>query len=434
MNTKDFFNDDKSFQAICQAAVEGIMVVNKQGKILLANQAGSKMFGYNDGELAGMSINSLVPRKLRENHSGHMAGYHKNPEPRRMGMGRDLSALRKDGSEFPVEISLNNTTIGNGLVSIAFCIDISERKIAEEALRKSEEQLMIYASELEEKVRDRTEKLKITVDELEIANHELQDQIKVREHVEDEISKALTKERDLNELKSRFVSMASHEFRTPLSTILSSASLIAKYPDESEVEKRTKHVNRIKSSVANLTNILDDFLSLGKLEEGRVEVLHGDIDLVGLINEVTDGLKVIMKSGQDIKVSVGGNNQPIQSDNRLLKNVLINLTSNAIKYSPVNSKIGVDVNFVKELVSIDIIDNGIGIPENDQKHLFTRFFRAGNVTNIEGTGLGLNIVKKYLELLNGSIVFRSKLNEGTTFTIELPYKYSKNEKNTTHRR
>ncbi len=424
MNTKDFFNDNKSFQAICQAAVEGILVVNKQGKIMLANEASNKMFRYDQGELNGMSINSLVPRKLRENHLGHMSGYHKNPKPRRMGVGRDLLALRKDGTEFPIEISLSNTLINEEAVSVAFCIDISERKRAEEALKNSEEQLMVYASELEEKVKDRTEKLKIIVEELEVANKELQEQIEVREKVEEEIKNALSKERDLNELKSRFVSMASHEFRTPLSTILSSASLIGRYTDESAAEKRGKHINRIKSSVTNLTNILDDFLSLGKLEEGRVDLTLGDSDVVALINEVVDELNVIMKPGQEIKVTVKGDPMPIQSDNRLLKNVIINVTSNAIKYSPPESKIDLKLSYENEKATIHIVDKGIGIPEKDQQHLFTRFFRAGNATNLEGTGLGLNIVKKYLELLKGSISFKSKLNEGTSFTIELPYKHS----------
>lgn len=425
MNGDNFFNDDQSFQAICQAAVEGILVVNKKGKIMLTNDASNRMFGYNQGELMGMSINSLVPRKLREHHAGDMASYHKNPKPRRMGVGRDLSAVRKDGSEFPVEISLSNTSINEEVVSIAFCIDISERKKVEEALKKSEEQLIVYASELEEKVKDRTEKLKVTVNELEITNHELQEQIRVREKIEDEIKTALGKERDLNELKSRFVSMASHEFRTPLSTILSSASLIGKYTDDEAVEKRSKHVNRIKSSVANLTNILDDFLSLGKLEEGRVDLSLGDSDIVGLINEVIDELNVIMKRGQEIMLKVTGDPYLIQSDRRLLKNVIINVTSNAIKYSPEQSIIELSLIYKDDKVRIEIVDKGIGIPEKDQKHLFTRFFRAGNAINLEGTGLGLNIVKKYLELLNGSISFKSKLNEGSSFSIELPFKHSK---------
>jgi len=425
MNENDFFTDDRSFQAICLAAVEGIMVVDKRGKILLANNASSNMFGYSHSELIGKSINSLVPRKLRENHLGEMKRYTDNPTPRKMGIGRDLLGLKKDGTEFPIEVSLSNTEIENEAVSIAFCIDISERKKAEEALKKSEEQLMVYASELEGRVKERTEKLKSTVDELGDANQELQEQILVRKKAEEETKKALGKERDLNELKSRFVSMASHEFRTPLSTILSSASLIAKYLDVDSEEKRIKHVNRIKSSVANLTNILDDFLSLGKLEEGRVDVTLGENDVDGLIREVVDEMNVILKSGQVIDFKTKGDSTYIESDRRLLKNVLINLTSNAIKYSPENSTINIILEYQSDRGRIDIIDKGIGIPEADQKHLFTRFFRAGNASHLQGTGLGLNIVKKYLELLNGSISFQSKKDEGSTFTIELPFKYSK---------
>ena len=423
MNKPRSFNDDIAFQTIFQAAVEGIVVVDKKGSIILANEAGSKMFGYEISDLKGKNINSLIPRKLRGNHRDHMTHYMADPKPRSMGAGRSLLGLRKNGHEFPIEVSLSPATLAEEHVTIAFCIDITERKMAEEALKKSEEQLMTYASELENKVAERTEKLNDTVQELEEANLELQQQIKIRMKAEEETQIALSKERDLNELKSRFVSMASHEFRTPLSTILSSASLIGKYTEQEHIEKRVKHINRIKSSVANLTNILDDFLSLGKLEEGRVDVGLTKVDLFDLANNVIDELNVILKPGQEIRLKTNESTS-IETDDRLLKNVLINLTSNAIKYSPANSLIEITMAFDSEKVKIDIRDHGIGIPDKDQSHLFTRFFRAGNATNLEGTGLGLNIVKKYLELLKGAISFKSKLNEGSTFTIELPLKYS----------
>lgn len=400
------------------------MVVDKQGKIILLNDAAEKMFNYEPGELIGRSINNLVPKRYRMEHLSHMKEYGLNPSPRKMGLGRDLWALKKDGSEFPIEISLNNAMINDEEVSIAFAIDISKRKQAEVALKKSEEQLIVYANELESKVRERTEKLNTTVNQLETANEELQKQIIERQKAEEETRVALSKERELNELKSRFVSMASHEFRTPLSAILSSASLISKYEEKGDSEKRLKHINRIKASVGNLTNILDDFLSLGKLEEGRIEVLFDQCNLMGLVEDVNEEMRVLLKMGQEIRVSEEGSSIPVETDSRLLKNVLINLTSNAIKYSPEHKEVVITIAYKPELVEISISDKGIGIPEEDQKHLFTRFFRAANAINLQGTGLGLNIVKKYLELINGSITFKSELNKGTTFTIQLPVKHN----------
>ncbi|MDA0194719.1 MAG: PAS domain-containing sensor histidine kinase [Bacteroidetes bacterium] len=415
------FPDNEAFKAICQSAVEGIIVLDHTGRIKIANDATSSMFGYDKDELIGKRIDNIIPRRFRMEHIGHVAKFFEKPSPRKMGHGRDLWGLKKSGEEFPLDVSLNATIIHDQHYSIAFVIDISERKNAEDALKKSEEQLLLYANELENKVKERTEKLNNTVDKLGLSNKILQEEIKEREKAEAETQRALGKERDLNQLKSRFVSMASHEFRTPLSTILSSASLIGRYNTDDTSDKRAKHVNRIKSSVGNLTSILDDFLSLGKLEEGRVDIVPSSIEVDKCILEVIDEMNMILKQGQEIKFETSGNAFLLETDRRLLKNVLTNLTSNAIKYSE-NQPIIIALTYEEEKVGIKIIDRGVGIPESDRKHLFTRFFRAGNVINIQGTGLGLNIVKKYLELLKGSIYFESKQNKGTTFTIELPLK------------
>jgi len=238
---------------------------------------------------------------------------------------------------------------------------------------------------------------------------------------EQEMVKNLEKERELNELKTRFVSMASHEFRTPLSTILSSATLAQKYQSSEEQDKRERHLDRIKSSVKNLTSILNDFLSIDKLEGGNVEKQESEFLIVDLIKEAIEEMELYLKKEQVICfITEIDNNQCVYSDRNVIKNILINLLSNASKYSDIGGDINLTLNQLEKGIRIDIKDNGIGIPEGEQSKLFNRFFRAANVTNIEGTGLGLNIVKKYLSLVEGDISFVSKENEGTTFTIEIP--------------
>ncbi|OHX66485.1 sensor histidine kinase [Flammeovirga pacifica] len=236
---------------------------------------------------------------------------------------------------------------------------------------------------------------------------------------EKEILKSLNKERQLNELKSRFVSMASHEFRTPLSTILSSVSLISRYTSEEQSEKRGKHIKRIKSSVNNLTQILNDFLSISKLEEGKAKVHNSTIQISSFIENICDEMIPVKKQGQQINISHKGDDI-IKSDPQILKNIIINLLSNAIKYSRSGESIWVNSEVNEDTLYISIKDEGMGIPEKDQVHLFDRFFRAENAINIQGTGLGLNIVSKYLEMLNGAITFESKEEVGTTFTISIP--------------
>ncbi|HHP7241230.1 MAG TPA: PAS domain S-box protein [Cyclobacteriaceae bacterium] len=245
---------------------------------------------------------------------------------------------------------------------------------------------------------------------------------------EKEVRESLNKEKELNELKSRFVAMASHEFRTPLSTILSSASIISRYQKEDQQTNRLKHINRIKSSVQNLTGILNDFLSLEKLESGKIWYEPSMFNLPEFVDEVIEEVGSILKKGQEMIYKHEGTSM-VCLDKKLFKNIIINLTSNASKYSPENEDILIHSYIYNSHIQLEVKDNGIGIPEKDQKNLFERFFRAENVTNIGGTGLGLNIVKKYLELMNGSITFASELDKGTTFKINIPI----NEENISNR-
>jgi len=235
---------------------------------------------------------------------------------------------------------------------------------------------------------------------------------------------ALEKERQLGDLKSRFVTMASHEFRTPLSTILSSVSLIDKYTGVEDAEKREKHVKRIKSAVGNMKDILEDFLSLGKMEEGKIQ-LNPEVLTPG---ELSDELESVLQEMQRLtKVSQHishtfsvANNCTI--DRKMLRHIITNLISNAIKFSPEGGAIDVRSEANKNELIFTIQDTGIGISESDQKHLFERFFRAENASNIQGTGLGLHIISRYLDLVDGRIELTSELNKGTTFIVHIPQK------------
>ncbi|MBT1703754.1 PAS domain-containing sensor histidine kinase [Chryseosolibacter indicus] len=402
-----------AFREIFQSMSEGIVMVDEMGKIVIANPIAEQIFEYERNELSGLSLEELLPERYRGRHINFRKGFNAHPEPRRMGFGRDLTALKKNGQEFPVEISLSYTQVQGKILVMAFISDISQRKKAEDALKRSEEQLIVYAAELEKKVQSRTEALHKTIQELE-------NEVSERKKAEEEARKSLEKERELNELKTKFVSIASHEFRTPLSTVLSSASLINQYNARGEREKIDKHIQRIKSSVNHLTSILNDFLSLGKLEEGVIDINKALIDIPQFIESIREELIPTFKPGQKFEVQYESPINDINSDVRILRNILFNLVSNASKYSDQDKTILLKCRSENRNFIFEIIDEGIGIPLQDQKHMFERFFRASNAGNVQGTGLGLNIVKRYIDLLGGIISFSSEYGKGSTFTVSVP--------------
>lgn len=261
-------------------------------------------------------------------------------------------------------------------------IDINERKMAEEKIKK--------------------------------ANVELEDRVKGRTQ---ELINALEREKGLNDLKSNFVSIASHEFRTPLTAILSSIRLIETYLATGDTGNCQRHILRIKNSVTSLTEILDDILTVEKLERGKLLPKMELFNLPKFVQNLVDELAPISKTNQRIIYAHTGTLN-ILSDKSILKNTLQNLLSNAIKYSESNIRISSSIE--GQTAVLIISDRGIGIPEKDQQNIFGRFFRATNIGSIPGTGLGLNIAKHYVDLLDGAISFESVEKEGTTFTIRLP--------------
>ncbi|MFI5164059.1 MAG: ATP-binding protein [Bacteroidia bacterium] len=385
-------------EALFLYATEGILIVNEKGEIIRINPSAEKLFGYEKEELLGKRIEVLVPNRFAGKHAEDHDKYQENPHARSMGRGADLFGMRKDRSELPLEISLSPYSTSEGKFTIAFIVDITHRKQAEEKMKN-------YSAQLEQQVKNRTMILEEAINELESTKKELND--------------ALKQEKQLNELKSRFVSMASHEFRTPLATIQSSLSLVKKYGEIKDNEKQNKHIEKIKSSINNLTDILNDFLSVSKLEEGKVSTISEEFILNAFVSEIVSEMHTVSKDGQKIIYNHSGS-EMVSLDKKLLKNILFNLISNAVKFSPEEKNVEIFSEVKKSVLKISVKDSGIGISKEDQKHLFERFFRGHNATHIQGTGLGLNIVTKYVELMNGTINFTSEENKGTTFTLTFP--------------
>ncbi len=505
------------YEIAFECASEGLLVVNDRGDVVAVNERMTDLFGYSKEEMLGQKIEMFVPASARKHHVGLREGYTENPRSRPMGMaGMNLQGQRKEGSVFPVEVSLNHfVNEGNNYV-LGLITDVSKRVKMEKELVNAKNNLYQLNQELESLVIKRTEaleksqqlyemiaknypdgvinvldkkfnyifsegkelaklgygskdligtnylnrldvsikelissKLKSVIegnnqtctissnnqhyelnivgikDEKNVIDRILLVEINVTKQklIEEEQRKALERERELGEMKSRFVSMASHEFRTPLSAILSSASLIEKYENTEQQPNRLKHTERIKSSVGNLTNILNDFLSLDKLSSNVIQSEINEVNVCEIIEYAVSELESIKKQGQEVIFEFLGEGDCIfKTDEKILKNIMINLISNGLKYSQTNGKVIVELYLDNKDLCIKVQDFGIGIPEEEQSKLFQRFFRAENVSNIQGTGLGLNIVKKYVEILEGDISFESKLNEGTIFIIRLPQK------------
>ncbi|MDE1191597.1 MAG: PAS domain-containing sensor histidine kinase [Arachidicoccus sp.] len=398
ITAKNIFDNSYRYEALFNYASLGIIIVNEEAIIQSINPFALDLFKYTIDEILGNKIELLIPQRYHHNHGNYRNNYIHKPNNRPMGVGLDLFGMKKDGTEFPVEVSLSHYNDKEGKHVIAFISDISIRKKAEAKLEE-------LNNNLESTVEYRTKQLKEAMLELE--------------HSKEELSILLEKEKELNELKSGFISMASHEFRTPLSTVLSSAYLVEKYTTTEDQPKRLKHIQRIISSVQMLTDILNDFLSVGKIEEGKIQVRLSSFNIQDLINNLVRELENNAKKGQEITYVHQGN-AAVVLDPVLLKHIMMNLISNAVKYSPEDSAITIHSYGNKSSIKICIKDEGIGISEEDQKHLMQRFFRGANVTNIQGTGLGLHIVAKYAELMNGTIQCKSVVNQGSEFIVALP--------------
>lgn len=385
--------------AIIENAIDGIITINERGIVESINPSACRLFLYTPDEVIGKNISVLMPSPDREKHDSYIQNYKSSGIPHIIGHDRDVLGRKKDGNIFPFRLGVSEVKFEGQRIFAGFIHDMSHQK-------EAENRLMQYTQHLEELVKDRTQTLNETIQALTIT--------------QEEVSSTLEKEKELNKIKSRLLSMASHEFRTPLSTIQLSTALLQRYVENIDNPKIETHIRKIKSAIVNLTTILNDFLLLEKAESNKITLEISTFNLQDFIKEIIGELKLLTKKKQKIIIIPNTEIILVKLDKNLLKNCIINLVSNAIKYSGEETEIELSTSITNTMVILNVKDNGIGIPEEDHKNLFEAFFRAHNTGNIPGTGLGLHIVSRYVSLMNGTISFQSAVDEGTLFTIELP--------------
>lgn len=382
--------------AIIENAIDGIITIDDKGIIEHLNPAALELFGYDRTELVGHNVSRLMPEPDQSRHDAYLSRYENTGRKNIIGIGREVLGKRKDGTVFPFRLGVSEVKFSDRKIYTGFIHDLSKEK-------ENEEQIKTYTEKLEIKIRERTRDLVKLVSELQVAKENM--------------SALFEKEKELNQLKTRFVSMASHEFRTPLSSIQLSASLIDKYTVKNDIKSVEKHTSKIKNAIGNLTTILNDFLSLEKLEAGKVEASSSIFNIISFAEEITEEMQLMTKQNQHIIYEHTGTTADVNLDPNLLKNCIINLISNAIKYSGEDTLIQFNSYLKENELVLEVRDNGIGIPEVEQGNLFEPFFRAQNTGDTPGTGLGLNIVKRYVNLMNGTVNCKSEQHFGTVFTL-----------------
>jgi PAS domain S-box-containing protein len=344
-------------------------------KFINVNNQARRNIGFDMAEMTNMTPVDIKPEF---NHTK----FKKQIEPLLLGEKGKIKFetvhQRKDGSSYPVEVHLQLSVMGERQVFVAIILDITERRN--------------YTEKLERTVEERTKQL----------------------------TEALAKEKELNELKTRFLSLVSHEFKTPLSSILTSITLLGKYTQTEQQEKRDKHVTTIRNKVKYLDTILNDFLSVERLDSGKVNYKIEEFPLSKLVNEVVYDANMLLKAGQKIRYPENIDDLILKFDEKTLELALSNLIHNAIKYSPEDSTIDILVKNGSNNIQLQVVDRGMGIPKEDQKHIFDRYFRAENALLTQGTGIGLNIAKQHLENLGATLEFSSEENSGSTFTVQIP--------------
>jgi PAS domain S-box-containing protein len=370
------------------------------GAIIDANQAAALFYGWSIEELKGMNLNQInvvgnnyVIEVLQKIKSGDQTHF-------------ELKHRLKNGDISDIELYSSIINIA-GKDFLHFIIhDITEKKRVENELEK-------HRNHLEDLVESRTE-------ELDALNRELISQILLKQEIEQQLKKSLEKEKELNQLKNRFISTASHEFKTPLTSVLSSVELLQRYSDKWIDAKKSTHLERIKSSVLHLTDLINEVLYVSRAEAGRLEFVPLPNDLHEICENVIEEAKLYGNEKHEFILNYPDNMKICNIDSKHIYTILQNLVSNAAKYSPNGGKIELKICFDENNIIILVCDNGIGIPESEIPNLFEPFHRSDNVGEIGGTGLGLTIVKNAVDLHKGRINILSELGKGTTFKVEIP--------------
>jgi len=356
-------NNSTLFAAAFKHAVDGLIITDREGIIQLVNPALSAIFGYRDNELTGWSAAQLMDWPPLHSHQNQPCEFKRPDTPLPLVKKQKLTGRKKDGSLFDFQLSLSEIKDKHTAFYIGNVHDLSHEK---------------------------------------------------------KIEAALIREQHRNKIKARLVSMASHEFRSPLSLIQLSTSLIERYYQRLDREKIMEHLQKIKSAIGDMTATLNDFLSLERIEAGSLQPEQKPFSLTNFAEELTGQMQLQAGAEQQIVYKHQGEDMPVVSDRNLLKHCVTNLLSNAIKYSPEVCLIEFTTAIKDSRFILTISDQGIGIPKADQKKLFEAFFRASNAAELPGTGLGLYIVQSYVQQLGGNIQVKSGERLGTTFTLSFP--------------
>ncbi len=420
-NSSHFYKNSDFLSSVLETATDAIIIINAKGQILLLNAGAATIFGYRKEDLLNQNISVLTPEPHRSQHDQYISSHIETGIKKIIGIGREVLGVKKDGTQFPVRLAVSKFIVDDKIYFTGVIHDLTAQK-------EVEQKLLYVNKNLENLVDSRTGQLRESIQQLSFNNkaleHEIDGRILIEKKLklrEKELLNALEKERDLNLLKSRFVSIASHEFRTPLANILSSINLIEHYDTEETKSKRLNHLNKIKNNIHYLNGILNEFLTITRIEEGKFNINLEVINLSQLLQDIVEEFNQIKKPEQSIDFILEcGPNYLIETDQNCIRHILSNLIGNAVKYSGDQSNIRIHVKNLQNETELIVSDDGIGIPESEQKFIFDIFYRGSNVLNIQGTGLGLNIVRKYLDVLQGTIEFTSNENQGTQFIIKLP--------------
>ncbi|MBE0688928.1 MAG: PAS domain-containing sensor histidine kinase, partial [Anaerolineae bacterium] len=360
-------SSEEKYRALVNFAPDPIVIVDDTGHIVLVNERMQKFFDYQSSELIGQPVEMLIAEDLRDIHPTYRTRYMSAPVSRTMGENRNLTIKSKDGTKIPVHISLRPIETGGEHLIMAYIVDVTSQRKLEESLRA-----------------------------------------------------ALTKEKELSELRTRFISMVSHDFRTPLTVIRSSTDILEIYHERLDEERKAEHFDKIRKQIERMISLLNDVLAISRSDAGKTPFNPVQQNL----DQFCRGMAHEFQSAPDAKHTLvyASSDEAIHIpfDEKLMQQALINLLANAFKYSPEGSTVHLDLSFDEDDAVIQVKDSGIGIPKANQTHLFETFHRAGNVGTIQGTGLGLAIVKRSVEAHGGTIGFETRIAAGTTFTIRLP--------------
>jgi PAS domain S-box-containing protein len=370
----------RRFRDLLEAAPDAILETDAEGRIVLLNRGAERMFGYTREELLGLPVEELVPESVREKHTQHRDVYRKHPGTRPMGIGLTLEGRKKDGSLFPVEISLSPVETEEGFRVTAIVRDVSERRQAEDALRTVQEK---YNRELAERNR-----------ELERANR----------------------------LKSEFLASISHELRTPLHTIIGFSELLGEELEGPLNEKQKRFIGHIHKDSLHLLELINDVLDLSKIESGRLTLRREVFEFSSALDESLASIRPQAQTKQQVISTHVVSPLPLEADRLRIKQILMNLLSNAVKFTPEGGRISVAARTEGDSAVISVIDTGIGISKEEHESIFDKFYQVSATTKgvREGTGLGLAITKHLVEEHGGRLHLASEPGKGSVFTFTIP--------------